>query len=108
MSAGWYNIEIEVKGHPLLLMSWYTINVSFQGRFTRVERRLFESSPDLFCIVEFDLRPLLDEFGVLLQVFDTPLRMLLQVVKLILQDGRKAIDQFRLSAVYGKNNQIYQ
>lgn len=52
-------------------------------------------SPDLFCIVEFDLRTLLDEFGVLLQVFDAPLRMLLQVVKLILQDGREAIDQVR-------------
>lgn len=49
----------------------------------------------MFCIVEFDLRPLLDEFGVLLQVFDAPLRVLLQVVKLILQDGREAIDQVR-------------
>lgn len=54
---------------------------------------VFECSPDLFCIVEFDLRPLLDEFGVLLQVFDAPLCMLLQVVKLILQDGREENDQ---------------
>lgn len=57
--------------------------------------RHIEGSPDLFCIVEFDLRPLLDEFGVLLQVFDAPLRMLLQVVKLILQDGGEAIDQVK-------------
>lgn len=52
---------------------------------------VLDCSPDLFCIVEFDLRPLLDEFGVLLQVFDAPLCMLLQVVKLILQDGREEI-----------------
>lgn len=52
-------------------------------------RAAFECSPDLFCIVEFNLRPLLDEFGVLLQVFDAPLRMFLQVVKLILQDRRE-------------------
>lgn len=62
---------------------------------TEATARHDEGSPDLFCIVEFNLRPLLDEFGVLLQVFDAPLRMLLQVVKLILQDGREAIDQVR-------------
>lgn len=46
-------------------------------------------SPNLFCIVDFNLRPLLDKFGVLLQVLDPPLCVLLQVVKLILQRGEE-------------------
>lgn len=49
----------------------------------------WERSPNLFCIVDFNLRPLLDEFGVLLHILDPPLRVLLQVVKLILQGGKK-------------------
>lgn len=43
-----------------------------------------EDSPNLLCIVDFNLRSLLDKFGVLLHKFNPPLCMLLQVVKLIL------------------------
>lgn len=46
-------------------------------------------SPNLFCIVHLDLRPLLDEFGVLLHIFDPPLRVLLQVIKLILEKEKR-------------------
>lgn len=48
-------------------------------------------SPNLFCIVDFNLRPLLDKFGVLLQILYPPLRMLLQVVKLILQKKKTTL-----------------
>ena len=64
-------------------------------------------SPNLFCIAGFDLWPLLDKFGVLLDKFDPPLCMLLQVVKLILQEKKKnkwldiSIDLL-LSTIQGK------
>lgn len=87
------------KGLSLLLMSWSRFHGCLQGHFTWVRapprrrqnsrvRGAFQCLPDLLCIVEFDLRALLHELGVLLQVFDAPLCMLLQVIKLILQ-GRE-------------------
>lgn len=46
-------------------------------------------SPNLFCIVDFDLGSLFHELRVFLHKFDPPLRMLLQVVKLILQKKKR-------------------
>lgn len=43
------------------------------------------NSPDLLCIAELDFRSLFDKFGVALHKIYTPLSVLLQVVKLILE-----------------------
>ncbi len=80
------------RGGLLKLPRWKTVTLiaALQPWIWIISQ--LEHSPNLFCIAGFDLWSLLDKFGVLLHIFDPPLCMLLQVVKLILQKRRRRND----------------